>query len=265
MPRRRQHKKLRANGQQLIAFSSSRRQRELERVAVALRVYGFERDVARAVRGVDLKLEEAAAFCERLAARAAHGVAGLRATADEINLTGDVLDLHVRAAHLVARPALADDDELLRLAPVARLPRLRDGQHAPEVVALTEVVHGEVGGLQLVALDEHAGGDEEGRGGDLDAIVRGASGRRLLPFQGNGDRAALVRREAFEVVRGDGKGRGQQLLLLRDAALLVDCDVIAAAHRRRVAAARRGFDRARRDAYGLGLVLADVEARIRLR
>src|SRR2546421_9869804 len=116
-------------------FLSSRRERELERVAVALRVCGFKRDVARAVRGVDLKLEEAAAVCERLSARAAHGVAGLRATADEINLTGDVLYLHVRDAHLVARASLADDDELLRLAPVARLPRLRDGEHAPEVVA----------------------------------------------------------------------------------------------------------------------------------
>src|SRR5256714_15452587 len=118
MPRRRQHKKLRANGQQLIAFSSSRRQRELERVAVALRVGGFERDVARAVRGVDLELEEAAAVCERLASGAAHGVPGLRATAYEINLTADVLDLHVRDAHLVTVAALADDDELLRLAPV---------------------------------------------------------------------------------------------------------------------------------------------------
>ena len=55
------------------------------------------------------------------------------------------------------------------------------------------------------------------------------------------------------------------MLALRDCALLVDGDVLATAQRRLVAAARARLDRARRDAYGLGLVLADVEAGVRLR
>src|SRR5919201_857317 len=139
----------------LNALSSPRRECELEGAAVALRVGGLDLDVARALRGVDLELEEAVARGQRLAPPAADDV------------PRDVLDLHVRDGGLLARAALADDDELLRLAPVARLPRLRDGQDAPEVVALSEVVHSQLGRLQLVALDEHPGGDEEGGGGDL--------------------------------------------------------------------------------------------------
>src|SRR5579885_470279 len=219
----------------------------------------------RAVGRVDLELERAAAVGQRLPARAADGVAGLRATADEINLAGDVFDLHVGEAGRLARADAADDDELLRLAPVRRLPRLRDGEHAPEVVALPQVVNREVGRLKLVALDEHPGGDEEGRGGDLDAVVRGASARRLLPLERDGGRAAFARGDLFEVVRRDGRGRGEESLLLRDAALLVDRDVVAAVHRRHLPVARAGLDRALRDADGLGLVLADVEARVRLR
>src|SRR5919205_1942126 len=141
--------------------SASRRERVLEGFAVALRVRGFELYVARAARGVYLELEESVARRERLAPGAAHGVAGLRAPAHEVYLAGHVLNLHVREPDRVARPALADDDELLRLAPVRSLARLRHRQHAPEVVALAQVVNGELVRLKLVALDEHPRGDEE--------------------------------------------------------------------------------------------------------
>src|SRR5918998_1147535 len=113
-------------------FSSSRRELELEGVAVALRVGGLQLDFARAAGGVDLELEEAVAGGERLAAGAADGVAGLRASADEVDLAGDVFDLHVGDGDLFARAALPFDDELLRLAPVRDLPRLRHRHHAPE-------------------------------------------------------------------------------------------------------------------------------------
>src|SRR5919202_2078755 len=145
----------------LNALSSPRRECELEGAAVALRVGGLDLDVARALRGVDLELEEAVARGQRLATAAADDVARLGAAAHQVDAPGDVLDLHVRDGGLLARAALADDDELLRLAPVARLTRLRDGQDAPEVVALAEGVDRQLGRLQLVALDEHPGGDEE--------------------------------------------------------------------------------------------------------
>src|SRR5215204_2065158 len=245
-------------------LSPSRRELELEGVAVALRIGGLKLDFARAAGGVDLELEEAVAGGERLAARAADGVAGLRAPPDEVDLSRDVFDLHVRDRDRVARAALDFDDELLRLAPVGGLARLRHRHHAPEVVALPHVLDRDLVGLQLVALDELAGGDEEGRGGDLDAVVRGRAGLRLLPLERHGGRALSAGGDALKVARGDGQRRGQQLLLIRDGALLVAGGVLARAQRRRIAARGAGFDRALPDADGLGLVLADMETGVGL-
>src|SRR5215204_167164 len=245
-------------------LSPSRRELELEGVAVALRIGGLKLDFARAAGGVDLELEEAVAGRERLAARAADGVTGLRAPADEVDLPGDVFDLDVRDGDLVARAAPGFDDELLRLAPVGGLARLRHRHHAPEVVALPHVLDRDLVGLQLVALDELAGGDEEGRGGDLDAVVGGRAGLRPLPLEGDGGRAVLPGREPLKVLRRQGHGRGQQLLLLRDGALRVDGDVLARLERGGVAARGAGLDGAGADADGLGLVIADVEAGVGL-
>src|SRR5205085_7351675 len=103
-----------------------------------------------------------------------------------------------------------------------------------------------------------------GRGGDLDAVVGRAAGRGLLPLQGDGGRRPFARRDAFEVVRGDGRGRVQEVLALRDAALLVDGHILASAQGRLVAAARRGLDRAGGDADGLGLVVAEDRKSTRL-
>src|SRR5918998_5618602 len=66
------------------AFSSVGGEGAARRVAVALRVLGLDGDFARAAGRVDLELEEAVACGQRFPARAADGVAGLRAAADEI-------------------------------------------------------------------------------------------------------------------------------------------------------------------------------------
>src|SRR5436853_6648296 len=80
---------------------SSRRECELEGVAVALGVGGLYLHVARAARGADLELEEAVARGQGLAPLAADDVSGLGASADEVDAPGDVLDLHVGDAGLL--------------------------------------------------------------------------------------------------------------------------------------------------------------------
>src|SRR5205085_6402128 len=88
---------------------------------VAVRVFGFDRDLARAGRRGELQLERTVGRGKGFAAGDADGVAGLRAPARDVDLPGQIFNRDVRDSDALARLLGGGDRKLLRLAPFARL------------------------------------------------------------------------------------------------------------------------------------------------
>src|SRR2546423_12875782 len=204
---------------------------------VAVRVFDFECDLARAGRRGELELERTVGRGDGFAPGNAHGVARLRASTRDVDLPGQVFKRHVGDGDALRGPVARSDGELLRLSPFARLSRLRDGAHAPEIDAGAQVADAELGRVELIAFDHFAGGDEEGRSGDLDAIVAGRARSGALPAQRDVGRAVCADRNLLQVMRLHGRGHVQQMLAALDRAGRIEGNVFAARQRRVFAAA----------------------------
>src|SRR5207237_6632409 len=116
------------------------------------------------------------------------------------------------------------------------------------------------GRVELIALDHFARGDEEGRGGDLDAIVTGRARSGALPAQVDVGRAARADGNLLQIVRLHGRGHVEQPLATLDRARLIEVNVIAVVQSSVIATACSRVNRAGGDAYVFRIVLAHAKA-----
>src|SRR5207248_8132360 len=136
----------------------------------------------------------------RLAPRDAYGRAGRRLPANQVDVAAQILRRKIVDGNLIAS-ALRRDHEFKRLAPVAQLSRACSSTHAPEIDAGSQVCGVEFRCDQLVALYHLSFCNEERRGGDLYAILRGRAHHGALPAKSNVGSAVRADEDSFDIAR----------------------------------------------------------------